>query len=146
MRTRPSARDWISLMVVGAVIGTLILGIGGRIAMRVIAMSAGTPPGWSLGGTTTVVALGAASGAAGAIIRLLSASFIPGPRWVETVVFALALALVTLRGLRPVQALPLALFAPLVVAYGVMLETLWLRRASSRASPRHVPADVTVPR
>ena len=143
MRTRPSARDWLSLIVVGAVIGMLSLGIGGRIAMRIIALTAGAPPGWSVGGTITVVALGAASGALGAVIRLFSAWVVPGPRWAETVVFAFALALLTLRGLRPVQALPLALFASLVAAYGVMLETLWVRQGSSRA-PR-LAADATAP-
>jgi hypothetical protein len=133
MKPRPTVRAWISLIVVGAVIGTLLLGIGGRIAMRVIALSAGAPPGWSVGGTGTVLLLGALSGVLGALIRLLSAWLVPGPRWAETAIFSLALALLTVRGLRPVQALPFALFAPLVIAYGVMLETLWRRRAGPPA-------------
>ena len=140
MKRRPSARDLISLILVGAAIGTLILGVGGRIAMRIIALDAGAPAGWSLGGAATVLALGAASGAAGAAIRLLSAWLVPGPRWAETVVFGVIVALLTLRGLSPLQALSVALFAPLVLAYAVMLETLW-RRAAQHGAREHVAAD-----
>ena len=141
MKPRPAARAWLSLIVVGAVIGTLMLGIGGRIAMRIIAVSTGAPPGWSVGGTGTVLLLGALSGAAGALVRVLASWLVPGPRWMETAVFSLAIALLTIRGLRPVQALPFALFAPLVIAYGLMLETLWRRRTAGGTPEGHVTGD-----
>ena len=42
-------------------------------------------------------------------------------------VFAAFLAFVTIRGLHPVAPLPLALFGPLVVIYGWVLERSWYR-------------------
>lgn len=42
----------------GLVSGTIILGIGGRLAMRLIAIVGGLPGGFSWGGSLEVVALG----------------------------------------------------------------------------------------
>jgi hypothetical protein len=136
MRPKPSLHDWITLTTLGAALGALLLGIGGRMAMSVIALSTGQPPAWTLGGTLAVIALGAASGVAGAVIRLATAWVVPSPRWVESVLFGLAVAWLTARGLRPVQLLPLALFGPLVAAYAVTLETLWRRRANAEPRPQ----------
>lgn len=46
----------------GLVAGTVIIGIGGRIAMRGIAILAGVPGGYSWGGTLDVVAFGLITG------------------------------------------------------------------------------------
>jgi hypothetical protein len=139
VRPRPTVQDWFALILLGALLGTIFLGIGGRIAMRVVAIAGGQPQVWTLLGTMTVILLGAANGALGALIRLTTAALVPGPRWFEAALFGMALALLTIRGLHPVQPLAFALFAPLVAAYAVVLETLWRRRP---VSARHdVAAD-----
>jgi hypothetical protein len=110
--------------------------------MRIIGFSAGQPATWTVGGTMSVVALGAANGALGALIRLVTAALVPGPRWLESALFGSALAFLTLRGIQPVQSLSLALFMPLVVAYAIVLETIWRRRPHAAG---HIAADAAWP-
>lgn len=56
----------------GLVSGTFILGIGGRLAMRLIAMLGGLPGGFSWGGSFEVVALGSFIGLlSGAIFGMI---------------------------------------------------------------------------
>lgn len=116
----------------GTIIGAVVLGVGGRIAMRGIAVLSGAPPGFSFGGSLTVVALGAASGLAGALILMTLRALLP-KRWLlQTLLFYAALVLITLRGLRPVDSQRLFLFLPLVLIYGFLLRTMFRRR---RAAP-----------
>jgi hypothetical protein len=108
----------------GAVLGALILGVGGRIAMRVIATATTGTSGFSLGGTLTVVFLGAASGTVTGVI--LSVTRVLLGRWpaARTIAFWLLLVAITLRGLRPLDPLRVALFLPLVVLLGILLSLL----------------------
>jgi len=61
--------------LVGAALGALFLGLGGRIIMRLLAMSIARDPVFSLGGTLDIVAFGAivgtVSGAAFSLCRPL---------------------------------------------------------------------------
>lgn len=43
-------RDWVRHSLIGIGIGAVVLGIGGRVAMRGIAVLSGAPPGFSFGG------------------------------------------------------------------------------------------------
>jgi hypothetical protein len=115
--------------ILGMLVGLPVLGVGGRIVMRIISEVSGAPSAISLGGTITVLSAGAASGLAGGIIYGLLARFFPHGRVLRDLLFAAALVLLTLRGVNPVQPLSLSLFGPLVVAYGVLLEWVWHRAA-----------------
>jgi hypothetical protein len=117
----------------GAALGTLILGVGGRIAMRVIAMATSGATGVSFGGTLTVVFLGAASGAAaGAILSVTRALL---RRWpaAQAITFGLLLIAIALRGLRPLDTLRVALFLPLVVLVGILLQIVTRERPTAPA-------------
>lgn len=130
---------WVFALVAGAATGFVILGVGGRIAMRFFALHNGQAPILSVGGTVTVVFMGVLSGIGGAAIRAAAATWLPRrtPRVVEPTIFAVGCLLLTLRGLNPVDATRLAYFLPLTIVYVVAFEVLWRRR-------RQVVAD-TVP-
>lgn len=119
----------------GAVLGTLILGVGGRIAMWVIAMATSGVTGFSFGGTLTVVFLGAASGAAAGAI--LSVTRVLLGRWpaAQTISFGLLLVTITLRGLRPLDTLRVALFLPLVLLLGILLPVVTRERPAAPDAP-----------
>jgi hypothetical protein len=129
---------WWRAPLLGALIGLPVLGIGGRVAMRIIAMYTRPVPFLSFEGTLTVVLSGMASGIAGAIFYALLDWRLPRYRAMRGVLFAAFLGFVTARGLHPVELLPLALFSPLVVLYGVVLERSWhrVRLRSSATSVR----------
>ena len=121
-------RDWVRHSLIGLGVGAVVLGIGGRVAMRGIAVLSGAPPGFSFGGSLTVVLLGALSGLVGALILTGLRVFLPGRWFLQTVIFYAALVLITLRGLRPVDSQRLFLFLPLVLIYGFLLRVLSRRR------------------
>jgi len=123
----PIWRRWLAGPLVAAAIGLLVLGAGGRVAMRGIALLDGAPGAFTVEGTITVLLLGAASGALGGAIRALLDLGGRLPPAVRTALFALACLLLTLRGLRPLDANRLALFLPLVAAYVAAVELAWRR-------------------
>ena len=129
---------WLRGPLLGAAVGIPVLGVGGRVVMRAIAVLTNAPSGLTLSGTFTVIAAGAASGIGGGLIYALLARLFPRHRVLRATLFATALALLTARGLNPVRPLPLALFLPLVVIYGVGFELAW-HRAETRV-PSALPS------
>lgn len=126
-------RDWSVAVGLGAVIGTVILGVAGRVAMRAIAVAQrGVPEGFTMGGTMTVVLLGTASGALGGILLVISRWLFPSRRWAQVSLYWAALLLLALRGLHPLDALRVALFVPLVLLYGAVLQAVWDRGRAAR--------------
>jgi hypothetical protein len=119
---------WVFGPLAGIAAGLPILGIGGRIAMRVIAHATNVTPAFSLTGTTTVVLLGGVSGAAGGLIYAVLARLMPNRSIVRGLTFGVILVLLTLRGLSPPTPLTLALFVPLTLVYGTLLDQLCRRR------------------
>ncbi len=131
----PATRyDFLAAAIIGAVLGTVILGIGGRIAMRIIGTLQGLPPGFSWGGTMTVVFLGAVSGAAGGIVLALSRKLFPTSRVARGALYWGALLLLTLNGLKPIDQLRLLVFFPVVALFGSALLIAWCRAYLPRAS------------
>lgn len=112
---------WLFDPFLGIALGLPIFGIGGRIAMRVIAHATNVAPGFSLGGTMTVVGLGAVSGAAGGVIYAILARVLRDRTTVRAVIFGIILVLLTLRGASPFTPLTLSLFLPLTLLYGALL-------------------------
>jgi hypothetical protein len=131
--SRPIARE----LITGTMLGALILGVGGRVAMAVIAWRTGGASSFTLGGTLTVIGLGAASGAAGAVFALISRAVMrrlfPRHAWTRHVLFAVLLLLVTLRGLRGSPNAAHWYFYLLVATYGVTVALLERRNAIGRS-------------
>ncbi len=111
--------------LLGALLGFPILGGGGRLAMHAIALTPGAQRSVSVQGTITVLLAGLAAGVAGGAIYALLAWVLPARRLLRAAFFAVVLALLTLRGLHPVQPLTLTLFLPIVLVFGWLLERSW---------------------
>ena len=139
---RRRARDWIAGLLAGAAIGFVVLGIGGRAGMRIVALETGQPAAFSFEGTTTVALLGAASGAIAAAIFLLLRTALPARRRIRAVLFWAILGAIALRGLSPVTGLSASVFLPLFLVFGVLLHLFWCRvhlpRAARAAGERPV--------
>lgn len=124
---------WMFDPLVGIALGLLILGIGGRIAMRVIAHATYAAPSFSFNGTMTVVLMGAVSGAAGGVIYAVLARFLPDRAVIRAALFGVILTLLTLRGTSPSTPLSLSLFLPLALLYGALLDYVHRRRFAPSA-------------
>ena len=112
---------WVFDPLLGMALGLPILGIGSRIAMRIIAHATNVPPGFSFGDTLTVVSLGVLSGAAGGLIYAVLYRVLRDRTALRGVLFGVILTLLTLRGASPFTALTLSLFLPLTLLYGTLL-------------------------
>jgi hypothetical protein len=119
------AHPAVRTLLLGAALGLIILGAGGRAVMALITAEAGGTPRFTLGGTLTVVMLGVASGLAGAVMaivsRVLTRRFAPRHSWLEYLLLSALLVLVTLRGLRGTAQPRSEYFWGLVAAFGVAL-------------------------
>ena len=131
MPSRAAFAPWLRGAVLGAIVGTAFLGVGGRAAMRGVAMAQGAASGFSLGGSFTVVFLGAAAGVAAGLIYVASVKLTRNRMWWARLLYGFVVLAITLRGLRPLDALRLALFLPLFAAYGIVFDRLWARRSTS---------------
>lgn len=120
----PSKQDWLVAVLLGVASGALILGVGGRIAMRGIAVMSGGMPAFSWGGTMTVVLLGALSGLAGALVLMGVRALLPRRAALRGIIYWAFLIFVALRGLNPVDPQRLLLFMPLILLYGFTLQVL----------------------
>jgi hypothetical protein len=136
--SRPTRRDWLAGLVAGAALGFIFLGVGARAGMRVIALSAGQAPAFSIEGSIAVSLLGALTGALIAAIFLLVRAVLPARRWIRGVLFWMMCAALVLRGLHPVTALNAGIFLPLFAVHGVLLHVFWCRIYLARRS--HVGA------
>lgn len=58
-------------LLVGAALGAIVLGIGGRVLMRIIAVALGDAGAFSLGGSLDVVAAGILFGALGGLLLII---------------------------------------------------------------------------
>ena len=138
LHSRPVLPAWIAASILGAALGALVLGVGGRLAMRGVSIWEGRARLLSVAGTLRVVAFGAAFGAAaGALRAAVDAAF---DRWgvrrgesERTAVFAAASFALALVFLTPLTVHRLVLFPPVVALFVAALETAW--RRTTGASP-----------
>jgi hypothetical protein len=125
-------RPAIRTLLIGTILGFLILGVGGRLAMAAIQIHGGGSFSFSIGGSLTVIGLGAVSGLAGAVLAILSRwvarRFTPTHDWTQFVLLGALLFLVTVRGLSGTAPIGRWYFFPLVAIYGVVLSALTSRR------------------
>jgi hypothetical protein len=127
MEFRPS-------LIRATLLGFLILGIGSRLLMRVVALMQGTPGGWTFEGTLTVVFLGTVSGLGAGIIYYLLDRFVDRP-WVRTAVFIAICGLISWRGVHGVPPVQQAMFMALAVVYLILVDILG--RLASRPGGPH---------
>jgi hypothetical protein len=137
---RPTKRDWIDAVVLGALVGTVILGIGSRIGMRYVGLAMGQPPGFTWGGTMTVIFMGAVSGVVGAIALVGARSIRPLPRVARGALYWCVLLYLTARGLHPIDTVKLTWLLPPVIAYGVIVQYGTCRVATRRRQVVPAPA------
>lgn len=135
----PLVRAALLSIVAGAVLGLLILGVGGRLAMHAIVRLGGGAGAFTLGGTATVIGLGAAAGAvAGFVLFVVRVLFARWPA-VPPLLFWMVILAGTLWRLDLRDPLELVLFVPLGVAFGLFLQAAsrrWLTNGAPAATSR----------
>jgi hypothetical protein len=118
-------RDVARFSLLGAVAGAIVLGVGGRLAMWIFAITGERSAGFTLGGSLTVVFGGATTGLIGALILFALRRRLPKRGLARGLVYGIIALAVFSPGIRPPQPLTFALFAPLFLGYGLLLSALW---------------------
>jgi hypothetical protein len=135
-----AAQPWLARLVLGLVLGGVILGAGGRLAMRGITLWEERAHQFTPSGTLNVIAFGCIFGILGAALRLLLDALLD--RWpidwrstrARDAAFALLCLALGVLILTPLTIHRLVLFLPLIVLYIVALERGW-RRVAAPALP-----------
>jgi hypothetical protein len=125
-------------LIRGTVLGLLILGIGGRLLMRVIAHMEGRIPVLTEG-TITVLFAGTVAGAAAGLIYYLLRRFVRKP-WIRTAAFITICELISWRGVSGLLPVPQAMFIALALVYLVMMDLL-----GRRSRPAHTDLEAGPP-
>lgn len=125
-------REVVAGLAIGLGAGIVVLGIGGRIVMRVIAWDAGLPPSFSLGGSLEVLAAGAWRGLVGGLLFVALRRFGPANAYARGLLlggllflFSVVILADSLRSLASeLDAVPLALglFGGLFALYAAAVE------------------------
>ena len=118
-------------LIRGTVLGLLILGIGGRLLMRVVAHMEGRVPVFTSEGSVAVVFFGTIAGAASGLIYYLLRRFVRKP-WLRTAAFITICELISWRGVSGLLPLPQAMFMALALAYLVIMDLLGRRLRQAR--------------
>ena len=118
----------------GALLGLVILGIGGRLLMRVIAHMEGRAPVFTPEGSIAVVFYGTVAGVFSGLIYNLLRRFVRKP-WLRTAAFIAICGLVSWRGVSGLLPLPQAMFMTLALAYLVIVDLLGRQTGPVRAEP-----------
>ena len=115
----------------GLIFGFLILGIGGRLLMRLIAMLAHVKPDLSFGGTLEVIAFGLLVGLPSGLIFVWIGRFIPGGHLLKGSIYGVLVFLVIVLlpgeamkaalGFRELLPVTVAMFAALFTVFGIVL-------------------------
>ena len=127
LNRRPRLADWRATLGVGALLGAVVLGIGSRIGMRIVAVAQGGTGAFTIEGTLTVVMFGAITGVVVAIIFLASRTAFPNHRPGRVLLFWALLTAFVLRGISPLTWLTFTAFAPLFLVHGGLLTLYWCR-------------------
>jgi len=114
-------------LIRGALVGLIVLGIGGRLLMRVVAHMEHRPLFvLTTEGTLTVVFAGTVAGLFGGLIYFLTRRFLHQP-WLRTLVFVVICELVTWRGVHGTLPRVQAMFMALALVYLVIIDTMGRR-------------------
>jgi len=120
-------------LAIGAGAGGALLGLGGRLAMRLFALATGRPPAFNVRGTLTVVFAGAVAGLLGGVLFWLLERRLPRAAWWRGLTFGAVCLAVAAPGIRPPQLLTFSLFAPFFLSYGLVVTWAWGRWRNARS-------------
>jgi len=114
-------------LIRGALVGLVVLGIGGRLLMRVIAHMEHRPLlVFTPEGTLTVVFAGTVAGFFAGLIYYVVRRFLRQP-WLRTAVFIVICELVTWRGVHGLLPVPQLMFMTLALIYLGIIDTMGRR-------------------
>ena len=116
---RSFLRSLIQPVVTGAIVGFVVLGIGGRVMMRIIAIWEGRVPVLT-SGTITVLFMGVVAGVAGGVIYGILRWWVKQPV-VQFSVYLAICVLFTWRGVNELLFRPKLLFVAITIVYCVLL-------------------------
>jgi hypothetical protein len=114
-------RSLLPFILVSAGVGLVVLGIGGRLMMRIIAHWEGRVPVITPSGTFTVIMMGTLAGIAAGLIYGLLRRFVARTP-VRFAAFAVICVLFTLRGVSGLLPRPKLLFVAITLIYCVAVE------------------------
>jgi hypothetical protein len=134
-------RSLPTTLTLGAAVGAVFLGVGGRLAMRIIALLEDRGTTWSFEGSLTVVVMGAVFGTIGGLLLWLGRRVFPRSPFARGALFWVPLTALFLRGLSPLSENKLISFLPFYIGYGLVVYRLFCHRYVARwATPAIVPA------
>ena len=114
-------------LIRGALVGFVVLGIGGRLLMRVVAHMEHRPLlVFTPQGTLNVVFAGTVAGLFAGFIYYLVRRFLRQP-WVRTAIFIVICELVTWRGVHGLLPVPQLMFMTLALIYLGIIDTMGRR-------------------
>jgi hypothetical protein len=115
------------MLAAGLLGGLVVLGVGGRIAMRIVAYTTPEPERFTLTGTLTVLGVGAAWGALTAPLLLLARPSLRDRQWLGPAFGAVVLGLaLVLPGLALLSGGRLVAPAAFIVASAILFPALFL--------------------
>jgi hypothetical protein len=109
--------------IAGAAIGLIVLGVGGRIIMRIIAHWEGRVPVLTPSGTFTVVMMGMLAGLAGGVVHGLLRRFVSNAP-IRILAFAVACVGFTWHAVNALLPRPRLTFVALTLVYVGVLEVV----------------------
>ena len=112
-----------------------MLGLGGRLVMRLFAVATGRGGAFSVRGTLTVVFAGAVAGLIGGALFWTVDRWLPRRPLPRGLAFGLLCFAIASPGIRPPQFLTFGLFAPFFVGYGLVIASAWARVARQEPKP-----------
>ena len=111
----------------GGVVGLLVLGIGGRLLMRVIAHREHRPVmEFTIPGTLTVLFAGTVAGLAAGLIYYLLRRFVQAS-WVRTIGFVAICGLIAWRGVHGLLLVPQLMFMALALVFLAIIDVMGRR-------------------
>ena len=117
-------RRWV---LRGAVVGLLVLGIGGRLLMRVIAHREHRPVMiFTIPGTLAVALAGTVAGLGAGVIYYLLRRFVR-ESWLRTAVFVIICGLIAWRGVHGLLLVPQLMFMALALVFLIIMDGLGRR-------------------
>jgi hypothetical protein len=127
-------RDWRYGVLLGAALGAVILGMGGRVAMRAAALAVEQEPAFTITGSATVVGAGTVTGVAAAVYFLVLGLVRGWGRIAKTVAFWLGTLLLALAIIWPLNVRRLELFLPLAAVFDLSFQLAWSRRPTHQST------------
>ena len=113
-------------LLLGAVAGVLVLGIGGRVLMRAYALATGRPPAFSVTGTARLLLVATlAGGVMGVVFAWLRQRLTSWPALTVGLALGLAVFAVLLPGMKPPGPGGTLLSLLPFLGYGVFVDGVW---------------------